>query len=318
MDSMKLRRSLRFVPAFLALLCAAMPAAASTGRLSFPISESAEGYFLTPFDVNDTLALPAIIDTAATLAMIEARTARRAGIEAPAEGAASVTVSGLLGQRAFRRVEIDHLVSGAARLEDVPAAYNDHEAMPGGPLVIPATAFGGEVLDFDFAAGRFSVYDGRPDRNFGASGRGDLISENGLLFAEVFVNGVRGRALIDTGSPISLMNSEMARASKSVHNAEKTKLLLGATGGRLAVSISGVRTLSVAQFDMRKFDMIVADPPLFDDLGLQTEPAMLIGLDILSLFRVQIDRKRQQLVLTPRQEKRVPSVNVNSSQTRIP
>ena len=94
----------------------------------------------------------------------------------------------------------------------------------------------GDVLDFDFPAGRFSVYEGRAKGAGGSSGKGALTIEGGLMYAEVSINGVKGRALIDTGSPISIMNTEMARAAKAQRDDEKTQLLQGATGGAMPVS----------------------------------------------------------------------------------
>lgn len=301
-----------------AFLCASLPVGASARHIVFPLTVSPGGYIHTPFKVNDTLELPAIIDTAATIAMIDASAAGRAGIDAPAPGQTRLPVYGLLGLREFPVISINSLSSETARIFQVGAAYNDRERMPGGQLVIPATSFGGDVLDFDFPAGRLSVYDGRPQSNGRSSGRGRLTVEGGLMFAEVTVNGVKGKALIDTGSPFSFINSNMALAAKARPDEERTRSLQGATGGSLSVSVASVKRLSVARFNINRLNMIVADPVMFNDLGLQDEPAMLLGLDLLSYFRVQIDRKRGYLILTPANEGDTMTINMNARGSRIP
>ncbi|PKP80265.1 MAG: hypothetical protein CVT79_15505 [Alphaproteobacteria bacterium HGW-Alphaproteobacteria-18] len=301
-----------------AALCLCLPGDASAGRLIFPLTFNDAGYILTPISVNGTPEIPAIIDTAATIAMIDGRAAQRAGIDAPPADEIRVPVFGLLGQREFPLIRIGSISNDNVWVLQLAAAYNNREPMPGASLVIPAVSFGGDVLDFDFPAGRFSVYDGRPQNSSGNSGRGSLTIEGGLMFTDISINGVKGRALIDTGSPFSFINSEMARAAKAQRDDDKTQRLQGATGGSLAVSVASVKRLSVARFNISRLNMVIADPAMFDDLGLRDEPVMLLGLDLLSLFRVQIDRRRGHLILTPKEEGRSVVINLNARDTRIP
>ncbi len=295
-----------------------MPGESASGNLTFRLTVNPAGYIETPLKVNDVLEVPAIIDTAATIAMIDSAAARRAGIEAPSPDEIMVPVYGLLGEREFPITSISSLTNETVRIFHVPAAYNNREPMPGGSLVVPAISFEGDVLDFDFPDGRFSVYNGRPRGDGSTSGRGKLKFENGLMFTEVTVNGVKGRALIDTGSPFSFINSRMALEAKAQSDEEKTRSLIGATGGAMSVSVATVKRLSVARFNVSRLNMIVADPALFRDLGIQDEPAMLLGLDLLSLFRVQIDRRRGYLILTPRDEGQSMTLNLNPRGSRIP
>ena len=307
----------RFAAAAVAFVCLSLPGDASAGRLTFPLELNEAGYFITPIRVNGAAELPAIIDTAATIAMIESRAAARSGLTAPPPEEAKVQVFGLLGERTFPLVNLGSVSSESVRIFDVRTAYNDREQMPGGPLVIPAVAFGGDVLDFDFPAGRFSVYDGRPKGDASGTGRGPLRIEGGLLFADITINGVKGKALIDTGSPFSFINSKMAQVAKTQRDEEKSTLLQGATGGQMVVSVAAVKRFSMARFSVRRINMVVADPAMFDDLGLRDEPAMLLGLDLLSLFRVQIDRRRGYIFLTSRDDGLEMAVNFNARGSRI-
>ena len=296
----------------------ALPVSASSDRMTIPLIANREGYFVTPVRLSDAPAIAGIIDTAATLAMIEAPVARAAGIDPAAISDDTISVFGLLGERRYHTVRIPMLQAGSAWLSQVPAAYNDRETMPGGKLVIPATAFGGDVLDFDFPQGRFTAYDGRPqNNNQRAIGRHRITVEDGLFFTEVKVNGVKAKALIDTGSPFTLINRKLAAAAGAKLDEDKTQRLRGATGGALHVEVASARRLTVARYTIRQPDLIVADPALFDDLGLADEPAMLLGLDLLSVFRMQIDRRRGHFILTLPDQDRGIAMDLNARDTRI-
>jgi predicted aspartyl protease len=143
--------------------------------------------------------------------------------------------------------------------------------------------------------------------------------ENGLIFVDVRINGRKGRALVDTGSSVTFINRRFAEQSHTRTNQEKTKILQGATGGDQSLRIASVRMLAIGDYRMSGVDILVSDPPLFKYLGLEQEPAMVLGMDLLSSFRLQIDRRRQRVVLSMPDSGRYSSgVNLNARDTRIP
>jgi predicted aspartyl protease len=125
----------------------------------------------------------------------------------------------------------------------------------------------------------------------------DYTLEDGLIFVGVRINGEKGRALIDTGSNLSYVNSAFARLAGMGRNEQRTKVLLGATGDSAPVWIGRAREIKLGGFSVDRFNVLVSDPVLLDEIGLRDEPVMVIGLDVLTQFRVQIDRKRQRFVL---------------------
>jgi predicted aspartyl protease len=165
--------------------------------------------------------------------------------------------------------------------------------------ILPSSAFPGDVLEFDFRNRLISVYDGRPDRPTNAYH--DSVPyklEGGLMYVEVRINGRKGRALIDTGSNLTYVNSVFADLAKLSTNLEKTQLLQGATGGDESVRIATARRVKLADFNFEGADLFVTDPELFTLLGLKDEPVMVIGLDFLSEFKVQFDRRRSRIILS--------------------
>tara|TARA_R110000782_G_scaffold72885_1_gene145776 strand:- start:1071 stop:2045 length:975 start_codon:yes stop_codon:yes gene_type:complete len=286
---------------------------AATERQVIPFDMNPSGHMVVPLRINDAAQAIGVIDTAATYAMIDGATASAAGVPPPDE--LSVNVLGLEGLQAFPVVHIGSLSAGNTRIDAFPAALSRRIAVTGIHNVVPLTALEGDVVDFDFDEGRVLVYNGRPDTSTElSSSRMKMHIRQGLWFAEVRLNGIKGLALIDTGSSISYVNSRFADAAGARPNDEKTQTLRGITGGNVAIRVATARKFTLGQHRVTGPDLIVADPALFSHLGMDDEPAMVLGLDYLSIFRVQLDRRRGYLVLGLRG---MGGVKLNATGTHI-
>ena len=299
-------------------LLAGLPAFASE-RQVFPFEINDHDHMMVDVSVNDRAAT-AVIDTAATFPMIDGRTARIAGISPPGENPTMVNVLGITGAEIYPVVRLDSLMVGNVLKTDLPVALNAHLDVPGAHNILPASAFEGDVLDFDFQNQRVMIYNGRPDRSAYLVPSVQKIDEvDGLFFVEVRINGRKGRALIDTGSSVTYINSSFADVSRTKANVEKTEALQGATGGDVALRVATARVMTIGEFRVEKVDILVTDPPMFEYLGIGEEPAMVLGLDLLSTFRMQIDRRRHRLILSlPDNGVNTSRLNLNARDTRIP
>jgi predicted aspartyl protease len=287
--------------------------AAATERQVIPFDMAPSGHMVVPLRINDATQAIGVIDTAATYAMIDGATASEAGVPPPTE--LSINVLGLEGPQVFPVVHVGSLSAGNTRIDAFPAALSRRIAVVGIHNVVPLTALEGDVVDFDFDEGRILVYNGRPDTSTElSSSRMRMHLRQGLWFAEVRLNGIKGLALIDTGSSISYVNSRFADAAGAKPNDEKTQTIRGITGGNVAIRVATARKFTLGQHRVTGPDLIVADPALFSHLGMDDEPAMVLGLDYLSVFRVQLDRRRGYLVLGLRG---VGGVKLNASGTHI-
>lgn len=300
-------------------LLGSLPAFASE-RQVIPFEINQHDHMVVRLEVNETDRVTGIIDTAATFPMINGRTARLADIPELGENPAMVRVLGLTGAEVFPVVQLDRLVVGNVMKTDVPVALNVDLNVTGAQNVLPASAFEGDVIDFDFENQRVMVYDGRPDRSarlVPSSMRYETI--NGLPFVEVRINGRKGRALIDTGSSITYVNSRFAADSHTTPNEEKTQVLQGATGADQSLSIATAKMIAIGDYRLTRVDILVSDPPLFEYLGMEDEPAMVLGLDLLSVFRMQMDRRRSKLILSlPGSATYMRGVNLDARDSHIP
>ncbi|MEQ9506336.1 MAG: aspartyl protease family protein [Hyphomonas sp.] len=280
---------------------ALMPSVAQAAeRLVIPFHISELEHMVVRLEINGNTVTTGVIDTAATFPMVDSRTAIQSGVAAPDLESEKVSILGVNGAKIYPVVRLDSVKTGNVRLGALDAAYSRDLDIPGTAAnVLPSSAFPGDVLEFDFRNQQISVYDGRPDRP--KSNQYDSVPyklDGGLMFVEIRINGRKGRGLIDTGSNLTYVNSAFADLADLATNAEKTQLLRGATGGDESLRVATARRVTLADFNFEKADLFVADPELFTLLGLRDEPVMVIGLDLLSSFKVQFDRRRSRIILS--------------------
>jgi len=303
----------------LVALMGCFPAFASE-RQVIPFELNEYDHMVVRVEVNGNDRATAVIDTAATFPMINRRTAKLAEIPELGENPPMVSVLGLTGEDLFPVVSLDSLLVGNVLKTDIPVALNADFNVLGTQNVLPASAFEGDVLDFDFANQRVMVYDGRPDRSARLVPSSlPYTDRGGLIFIEVEVNGRKGKALVDTGSNVTFINSRFAEHAGTRTNEDKTKKLQGATSGDLSLRIATARSMEFGDYRISRTDILVSDPPLFDFLGISEEPAMVLGIDLLSAFRMQIDRRRNRLILSvPGSRQQRTALGYSPTDTFIP
>ena len=278
----------------------ALPALA-TERLVIPFDLDKHDRLIADLTLEDGVRAEAVIDTAATMTMVSGHTASALGL-APVEIRPGelklVTVLGLGGPEDFPLIQLQRLSLGNVHLGAIPAALDRKPEVEGVRNVFPASALDADVLDFDFRRQRLAAYNKHPvGRSRDILGTSPLHDVGGLFFIDVEINGVTGRALVDTGSSITYINSVFADTSLTVTNQEKTKRLLGVTGEEYDLRVARLSALGIGKMQFENLDLIVSDPPLFLHLGIEQQPVMVLGMDFLVNFRVQIDRKRGRFIL---------------------
>lgn len=289
----------RHILALAALGCvfATSPAHAIRGKV-IPFEMTETGHMSVVMTLNDAQDVTAVIDTGATFPLLDHRDAETAGIRLP-EGAREVRIAGLGEIRNFPVVDVDRLRFGEIDLSQIQAAYNADQALPGALNVIPSSSIPHRTIDFDFERERLLAYDRQPlTVNRATISRLPMTRIGGLPYVEVSVNGKKGLALIDTGASISFVNSAFASRAARSPKSIRTIELVGATGTIQPIKVLSSRRFTVGDFLVRQFDVVVADAAIFNEYGLQDQPVMVLGLDILGNFRLQIDRQEEEVYLS--------------------
>ena len=167
-----------------------------------------------------------------------------------------------------------------------------------------------DVLDrhrvvFDFRARTLTVT--RPQGFFSALWtRGDeavvrtLGSSGRLRATRCMVDGVRAAVFVDTGAEVSVSNPALYSALRQ--RAPNRVLvsgpvgLYGVTGGTIIGLETNVDEILLGELHLTYTPLVVAALEVFREWGLDSEPALLLGMDCLRRFaRVSIDYGRKEL-----------------------
>ncbi len=296
------RRPDRPTAAFAAALVLAAPPAFAAGaaRTIIPFEISEHEHMIVELEINDRTRTTGVVDTAATFPMVDSREVAGSGVLPPDAASRRVNILGVNGERLYPVVQIASIDIGSLRLGALEAAYSEDMDVPGAAAnVLPVSAFPGDVLEFNFEDGLISLYDGRPENDRSRySETLPFTVDGGLIFIPVQINGKTGRALVDTGSNLSYVNSAFARFANMKRDEDNTRRLLGITGDSADLWVVDVRKIRFADFFIENPKLMVSDPVLLEKIGLEDEPVMVLGLDLLSRFQVQFDRRRGRVILS--------------------
>ena len=118
----------------------------------------------------------------------------------------------------------------------------------------------------------------------------------GIMRLEVRVNGEQTTAVLDTGSPSLILNHAAARAAGIVVSEEPISEGRRGIGGERVSSYAGqVDAIEVGGVRVDSLSVEVADLPIFDKLGLDDEPAMLLGSPFLLRCPLLISGREREL-----------------------
>jgi predicted aspartyl protease len=286
-----------FLLASMGIVSALSPTALATEKRSLVLTHSESHRPFTDVLING-VGSSALIDTAATIPLIDDSylDLEALGEDAPTIEATEARILGIGGQRFYPVARLPNLSAGGERWSDLRVAVNNESLFPINKSVLPISIFESRVVDFDFRNDRVYLYEGRPKRVRRAHQASVRYQDvNSLMFVPVKINGVRGRALIDTGADVSFINPQFAEQSKAKFDEDRTAILRGSDLTRNRASIYQVRRIAFAENEFNRVTVPVLETDLFTELGFGDEPMMIFGMDLLQHFRVQIDRGRQRI-----------------------
>ena len=184
-------------------------------------------------------------------------------IEAPAVGEASLGAAGMLGVDSLRNL---HIVMDfkAMRLSSSPS--------------------------------RAEPFDGRTIVVHGRSRFGQLI------LVDAHVHGVPVYVVLDSGSQLSVGNPALLKllTGSSAHPEDRRQIeIVSVTGRRMMVDLADIAEADIGGLEIRNMSLAFAQLHTFDRFGLVDQPALLLGMDVLSQCqRVSVDLRRREATFT--------------------
>lgn len=269
-------------------------------RMTVPVTIAGAGPF--PFIV-DTGAQRTVIarELAATLGLAPGRTVRVTGMTG-SERVATVVIPSLkvsvIGSAPIEAPAIGAINLGARGLLGIDT-LQDH------------------AVTIDFDTNVMTVTPSRKRRSRERAAPDEIVIRARSLFGQLVVtdaycNGIRIRVILDTGTSISMANGALRRrvTRKALGGADRTQTvsLTGVTGETVVADYTTMDRVSIGSLSLG--DLPVAftavDAPPFAVFGLAERPAMLLGMDVLQLFRrVDIDFANREVRLAlPRDARR--------------
>lgn len=235
-----------------------------------------------------------IVDSGADTSVVGLRIAR--DLELPL-GTPAV-LDGMTSRSIVDRVKVDRLTVGSSTIGnlELPAL---REMDVGGDGLIGIDALVQQRLMMDFEKHLIKVEDARLRESHEA---GEIVitarrQRGQLILTHVSAAGYELDAVIDTGSEITIGN--LALRDKLIrHNRDKfiTVPVVGVTGETANLQLARVGELRLGPVVLRDVPMAFADVPPFKMFGLDNQPALLLGTDILENFRrVSLDFRSRKI-----------------------
>jgi predicted aspartyl protease len=270
-------------PAWLAAPASACePRAQGTSSVAGATSKDAAGRAVALITINGQGPFRFVIDTGANRSVLSQALAARLGLSQSGEG----VVHSVEGAELATLVNVESLSFGALRLSGGDTPVLDSPMLDGEHGLLGVDGMVGRMLHVDFINQCVEIYENAAQMPMqGWLSVPARIRFGSLLLVQGEIMDVRVNVLIDTGSNISLANERFREALRDVaarsieyHNGHAF------TFGRPIVLAERVWTprLRLGHTMVDSVNAYIGDYHIFDVWGLQDEPTLLIGMDVLA------------------------------------
>ena len=257
------------------------------------------GHIIVDAAVNDH-PLHFMVDTGGAVSAITGEAAQAVGLH-PAPIGPGFSIQDIGGAEASHYARVEYLSFARFRSENLTLMIAD--LGPGEDGVLAPELLRNFDIELDFATQTMNLFKRPRCDEHVVYWTDDFVKlpmrvmEQGHIQIPVIVNGHRVKATVDTGSPVTMIDDDVAKAIIGVGNETGQATLSGGSGGK--VHGAGVTPDSVI---VGKFKFV--SPTLLatpDKSSWHADGSeMLLGLDILHDLHLFIDYQGQQLYVSKR------------------
>ena len=256
------------------------------------------GRVMTHVMVNGKGPFRFVIDTGASRSTLAPHLARSLGLKHSV--GRNVMLNGVTGAAEVPTVAIDSIEIGALKFEnqDLPVIFTS--IMGNADGILGVAGFQDQRIDVDFKRDRVSVLasNGRRPHYSMVTARAER-DINGLMVVEVRVGRrIRAKAVIDTGAERTLGNLALQSAMNKGRKKRQVvgAVVHGATPDIADGDVQEIKEARIGDLTLTNLEVIFADFHVFKLWGLDQEPALLIGMDMLGVLdRLVIDYRRNEV-----------------------
>jgi predicted aspartyl protease len=264
-------------------------------RYVAPTTRDRIGRIWAPVLINGQGPYRLVLDTGASRSAITARVAERLGVPITPD---AVQLRGVTGTSIVAAVKVDRLEFGdllveGTRLPIVADAFGGAEGVLGGE------GLGDKRIAIEFHKDRISIARSRrqPPRVGYSVVPFKLGRERGMR-VEALVGRVKTVAVIDTGAQVTVGNLALRRAlaRNRGHEDQFEDAIIGVTEDIQKATKVRIPGIVAGELIVRNAEIMFSDLHIFDHWKLSSEPALMIGMDVLgSLDTLVIDYRRNEL-----------------------
>jgi len=236
-----------------------------------------------------------LVDSGADRSVIGAALAERLALPVDA----NVMVRGMAGTSPATTVFIETLSIGSNRIDGIVAPALPERYL-GAQGIIGIDALADQRLLLDFDKRTVVIQDSRQPR---IVEEGEIVvtarrRKGQLILTQASVDGDQTYAVIDTGSELTIGNSAMLR--RALRGRSKSAMqkisLVSVTGVDFTAELATLAELHVGGIILKNVTVAFTDAPPFELFGLDKQPALLLGTDLLRNFkRLSLDFRNRKV-----------------------
>jgi hypothetical protein len=257
------------------------------------------GRVMTHVKVNGKGPFRFVIDTGASRSTLAPHLARALNLKASV--GRNVMLNGVTGAAEVPTVAVDSIEIGALRFEkqDLPVIFTS--IMGNADGILGVAGFQDQRIDVDFKKDRVSVLESNGKRpHYSMVTARATRNANGLMIVDVRVGRrIRAKAVIDTGAERTLGNLALQNLMNKNRRKKRevvAAVVHGATPDIADGDVQDIKEATIGDMTLSNLEVIFADFHVFKLWGLDQEPAMLIGMDMLGVLeRLVIDYRRNEV-----------------------
>jgi hypothetical protein len=257
------------------------------------------GRVMTHVKVNGKGPFRFVIDTGASRSTLAPHLARSLDLHRTA--GRNVILNGVTGAAEVPTVAVDSIEIGALRFEkqELPVIFTS--IMGNADGILGVAGFHDQRIDVDFKKDRVSVLESNGRRpHYSLVTTRATRNANGLMIVDVRVGRrIRCKAVIDTGAERSLGNLALQTAMNKNRRKMREPVsatVHGATPDIADGDVQEIKEATIGDMTLSNLEVIFADFHVFKLWGLDKEPALLLGMDMLGVLeRLVIDYRRNEV-----------------------
>lgn len=267
--------------------------------------------------VNGTGPYRFVVDSGADTSVVGERIANRLNLPA---GSRTI-LNSITDTQLVDRVKVDELEVGPTQVYNLQIpVLRERDLGAHGMLGLDALVEQRLMMDFENRV--ISVDEGRtpPPKYSDEIVVTARLRKGQLILTQVRANRERIDAVVDTGSEISIGNSLLRDRLLSRNRSQFTEVeVTGVTGTTSKMQIAIVRELKLGSVVLQNVPIAFADIPPFEVFGIEKQPSLLLGTDVMENFRkVSLDfHNRKVRFQLKRCEASTIIMKTNARATRI-